>query len=210
MSQVMSSQQWDVLCKVEQYWFKKEDFPATSWLATKTGLDQVTVVEALSSPLVKQSLEARGIPLFSDLEEDLNPRQIACINLVLNVADRRTLSMKLQALGIPASTYYAWKKQKPFSDALKKQGERLFGDTQAEVHVALTKQAIDGDINAIKLYNQMSGRFDSAKSVEKMNVQFVMMKLLEVIQKHVRDPEALKAIAGEFGALMSDGQKELE
>ncbi len=210
MSEVLSSESYSILCYVEDRWFQKEQFPAVSEIAKKTGIDQVKVVEQLSSPLLKRSLEARGIPLFADLDDILSPQQIACINLLLNVSDSRTQGEKLKALGIKPATFYGWKRQKKFMDAFRRQGERLFGDTQAQVHYALAKSAMNGDINAIKYYNQVSGRYDSSKTVELMNVKFLMQKMLETIQRHVTDPAQLQAIAQEFEALMTgSGQREI-
>lgn len=211
MGQIMSQDQWKILCLIEDQWMRKEKFPAVNWLATKTGIDQVKVVECLSNPLLQQSLEARGIPMFSDLEETLKPQQIAIINLLLNPADRRSQTAKLQALGINPSTFYGWKRQKVFQEALRTQGERLFGDTQAEVHLALTKQAIAGDMNAIKYYNEMSGRYNPRQTDEKLNVQMVILRLYETIQKHIQDPDVLTAIANDFSEVFASNKpKELE
>lgn len=199
---ILKPAEWDVLVCIEDLWLRKEQIPAVTAIATKTGLDQVAVVDALSNPLLQKSLEARGIPTYTDLDDSLNAKQIACINLIMNVSDRRSEAAKLRALGIPPATFYGWKRQKPFSDALRTQGEKLFGDTQSQVHVALAKAAMDGDVNAIKYYNQVSGRFDTARTVEQLNVKFVMQKLLETIQTHVHDPVVLMAIAEDFATLI--------
>lgn len=210
MSEVMTSEAYAILCYVEDRWFQKELFPAVSEISKKTGIDQVKVVESLSSPLLKQSLESRGIPLFADLDDVLSPKQIALINLLLNVSDTRSESQKVAALGIKPATFYGWKRQKKFREAYNKMAERLFGDTQPQVHAALAKLAISGDLNAIKYFNQMSGRYDSSKTIEAINVRFVMQKLIEVIQTHVKDPVALEAISQEFASLLEiSTQKEI-
>lgn len=202
MTHVMSADQWQVLCEVEKHWLKKNELLDLTKLAAKLHLNPVELVEALSSPLLKQSFEARGIPLYTDTDQDLTPVQVACINLILNVADRRTLKDKLNSLGVKPSTYYGWKKQKHFADVLRDQGEKLFGNNQAEVHAALTKAALEGDTNAIKYWNQLSGRFDPSKTVEGVNVRYVMQALLEVIQTHVHDEDTLRAISDGFMAVL--------
>lgn len=203
---ILSDDEWRILTYIEDQWLRKELFPSLAEIARKTHIDQVKVVDALSSDLMKKSLEARGIPLFNDMD-NLTEKQIVAINLVLNPSDHRSVSAKLKAIGVSPQTYNGWKRQKVFMEALRNQGERLFGQTQPEIHAALIKQALAGDTNAIKYYNQMSGRFDSSKSVESMNVQFVMAKLLETIQRHVKDPAALSAIAEEFSGLLGQSNQ---
>lgn len=198
---VLTEDEYRILTYIEDQWLRKELFPSLAEIARKTHIDQVKVVDALSSDLFKKSLDALGIPQFTDIE-GLTEKQIVAINLVLNPSDNRSVAAKLRAIGVSPVTYNGWKRQKHFMEAMRNQGEKLFGQTQPEVHAALVKQALQGDMQAIKYYNQMSGRFDSSRTVEHMNVQLVMTKLLETIQKHVKDPVALSAIAEEFSGLL--------
>lgn len=203
MSQLLSIEQWNVLNFVDEHHFKTGQFPPLSLIARKTKVDQVTIVECLSSPLVQKSLEARGIQWDIVDDDRLTPRQLACIQLLLNVTDPRSIKEKLESLGISQSTYYGWKKQPYFMTAYRQASENLYGESLPEVHRSLIQNAVHGDFQSQKLMLAISGRWDSSKSVEGMNVQFVLMRVLEVIQKHVRDKDALEAIAGEFELLMN-------
>lgn len=200
----MNRQDWDILCYVEEHWTLKEEFPTPSLISQKTGYPQELVVESLFKDVVKKAMGNRGIAAVSSHDDRLTPEQIACINTLLNVSDQRTLGQKLSALGIHPSTYKGWKKQRHFMEAMRAEGEKLFGETMPEVHTSLMNKALEGDVNALKLYYAMAGRWDDKRSVESLNIRFVMLKLLEVIQKHVQDKNTLEAIASEFDGLLSD------
>lgn len=204
---ILNEDEYRILTYIEDQWLRKELFPSLAEIARKTHIDQVKVVDALSSDLMKRALEVRGIPLFDDMDQ-LSEKQIVAINLVLNPSDQRSIAMKLKAIGVSPQTYAGWKRQKVFMEALRNQGEKLFGQTQPEIHASLIKQALQGDIQAIKYYNQMSGRFDSAKSVQDVNIHFVMTALLEVIQRNVKDPQALENIANEFQGILNVGSNQ--
>lgn len=208
MTQLMNQDEWAVLCYIEERWLRKQIFPEVAEISRKSGVDQVKVVEALSNPLVQQSLEVRGIPLVV-ADNNLKANQVACINLLLNFSDRRTQSAKLKALGINPSTFQGWKRQAPFAEAYRAAAERLFGEAMPDIHLATIDRARDGDMAAIKQVYAMQGYWDDHKSVETMNIRFVMVRLLETIQKHVKDPVALQAIATEFEGLVSSNGKEL-
>jgi len=206
MATLMTKDEWDILQYVDEVWSTKSTFPAVSKISNLLGIDQIKVIDALSNPVVQKSLEARGIPL-ADMDDRLSPEQVAAINLILNVSDKRSTPMKLKALGINPRTYQGWRKQRYFSEAMRKRGEELFGETMPEVHKALMDKALEGDPASLKLYYAMAGRWDSSKSVESMNIQFVMVKLLEIIQENVKDPIALQNIASQFEGLLTNEKR---
>lgn len=210
MSKLMSKEEWEVLNFIEERYMKRSKFPMVSTISKETKIDQVTVVKCLSSPLVQQSLTARGIP-WQFLDEDrLTPQQIACLQMVLNVTDTRTIKQKLESLGINVSTYHGWKKQPHFMEAYRDLSEKLYGESLPEVHQALIKKAIEGDHQAQKLMLAIAGRWDDKKSVESLNVRFVLIKVLEVIQRHVHDKDTLESIAREFEVILSPDQTQAQ
>ena len=66
-----------------------------------------------------------------------------------------------------------------------------------EAHLALMDSVASGDVAAIKLYYEMTGRW-SSKTVGDMNIEFVLMRILEILQQHIRDPELLERIGNDF------------
>lgn len=177
-------------------------FPSLRAISTHTEVPQVRISEILRNPLVQQSLEARGIQWEPVKKDRLTAEQIACIHKLLDISDTRSLKERLADVGVTYAKYYGWKKQPYFMEAYREAAEKLYGEALPEVHRSVIQEAVNGSFPHQKLMLAISGRWDEKKSVEQMNIQFVLMKVLEIIQIHVSDPEKLEAIAQEFEALI--------
>lgn len=140
-------------------------------------------------------LQAKGYALAS--RDYLTPEQLAVANSILNLADKRSITKKLQDFGVSAAKYGNWKKNPSFNSYLRERSEQLLGDSIADVHLALIDSATSGDVQAIKLLYEITGRH-TQNSKQEVNVQMMLVGVLEAVQKHVRDPEILKAIASEI------------
>lgn len=199
-----------MICFAEQYWRSNKCFPSFGEFASEFGLTQHEAMGELKDEIVRKHLTARGIDWNADTptETSANSRrtgrakrlsdiQIAAVSTILNPADRRSVNAKLESLGIPSSTYQGWKKSKLFMAYLTQQGEELFGENMPEVHNALTMRAIEGDTRAIKQLYEVSGRYRPGQSDNVANVKMMVIRLVEVIQRHVHDPQVLAAIAKE-------------
>ena len=91
-------------------------------------------------------------------------------------------------------------------EAYREASEALYGEALPEVHRSVIQEAVNGSFVHQKLMLAISGRWDEKKQAEQMNVKIVLMKVLEIIQTHVSDPETLQAIAGEFETILSPEQ----
>lgn len=203
MSKLMSKDEWDVLCAVEEHHMRRGKFPSIRTITNKTQVSQGRISEILKNPVFQTALENRGIewrPVSSDL---LSPDQIATIQVLLDVSDRRTIKDKLKALGVAPSKYYGWKKQPKFIEAYREASEALYGESLPEVHRSVIQEAVNGSYQHQKLMLAISGRWDEKRQNEQLNVRYILMKVLEIIQVHVSDPEKLQAIAGEFETLLN-------
>ncbi len=204
---LLKDNEWDVICFIEQFHSRESKFPPLSKIVEFTGFEQVDIVNILNAPIVKEALDNRGIEWRVIKNNYLSPRQIACIETLLNITDERSITKKLQSLGIAFSTYNNWKKKPEFMDAYRQAARDLYGKSIPELHRTVIKRAVDGDPYMMKTALAISGEWDDKRSVEAMNVQFVLMKVLEVIQKYVQDPVALNNIANEFDLVLNPGSK---
>lgn len=203
MTHLIQKDEWEVIVYVDQYYMRYGKFPTLRDIANKTGLEPVQVSEALKNPTVQKSLENRGIdwrPVSSDI---LTGEQIATIQVLLDISDKRTIGDKLKSLGISRSKYQGWKKNKAFMEAYREAGEKLYGESLPQVHQSIIAEAVSGSFPHQKLMLAVSGRWDEKKRDEEMNVRYVLMKVLEIIQTHVSDAETLQAIAGEFEGILN-------
>jgi len=188
-----------VLTFFEQCWFLENRVPTINQTIKETGLANDTVRKVLASAGFQEACENRGInvPLEGKL---LNPLQLALANTLLDFGDLATPGQKLKRLGISPRQYSAWLKQKAFKDYLSKRSEELFSDAMPEAHAALTRNIQNGDLASIKLFYEISGRW-SSKTAGEVNIEFLMMKILDILYRHIPDPEVLKAVAEELGQI---------
>lgn len=203
MSKLLSKEEWDVLCYIDQHHMRKGAFPSLRTISRETNVAQVTVSEALKNPIIQKSLTERGIDWAPVSSNVLSGEQIATIQTILDITDKRSISEKLKSLGVHPNKYYGWKKQKNFMEAYREASEALYGESLPEVHRSVIQEAVNGSYNHQKLMLAISGRWDEKKQDEQMNVRYVLMKVLEIIQTHVSDAETLNAIAGEFETILN-------
>ena len=149
---------------------------------------------------ILQGLALRGINIDPASRDALTPEQIACAQVVLDFSDARPIKKKLTDLGISTQKYNNYLRMPAFQDYLKQRAELLLGDTMHVAHTALLQKVEKGDVNAIKLYYEVTGRHTPSQP-NQINVDTVLITVLEAIQRHVKDPLILRAIANEIGAI---------
>lgn len=189
---------------IEQHWATHHAFPSLTIIAKSLAIDYEDVQIALKTPTIRKMLENRGIEQKS-IENQLSPAQVSAARAYLNVFDRRPIQEKLRDLGINPSTFWGWMRGKAFKNFLMEQSEMLFEDGMPIAHRELLSKVAVGDIHAIKLFYEVSGRYTGAQSVEIQNMQLLMSRLLEAIQMEVGDQETIARIAERFQTLAAGG-----
>jgi hypothetical protein len=203
----LSNDQRDFINFIEHWWFSHSDInskmPTNQNLRDALNWDSAKVGKFLKDPVVNKALENRGITL-ADITL-LLPEQLAVANSILDFSDNRSQKKKLEELGVTTQRYQGWLKQERFQRYLKQRAEALLGETQHEAHTSLLRNVQRGDLNSIKLYYEMTGRW-SSKTVGDLNIEFILVKVVEAVQKHVKDPVAIQAIATELSGLIGTNQ----
>jgi hypothetical protein len=194
----LSEDDWAVLNYIEQMYHIDGATPRPSSIATVLNLPIEKVEKIIHDQLVVDSLVGRGI--LQDSNGFLSTDQLAGMAIFFDTKDGRSLKKKLADAGISTLQWNAWKNDPIFASALRNRAEKSLENNLAETEVALMDSAHRGDISAIKLHLELTGRW-SSKTVGELNVEFLMIKILECIQRHVTDPEQLMAIAEELSAL---------
>jgi hypothetical protein len=140
-------------------------------------------------------LEAKGYPIQK--KDYLTPEQLAVANSILNLADKRSLTKKLQDFGVSPAKFGNWRKNESFNNYLRERSERILNDSISDVNMALIQAAQSGDMQAIKLFYEITGRHTQS-SKQEVNVQMMLVGVIEAVQKYVTDPTILQAIAAEI------------
>lgn len=199
----MTSDEWDTVCFIEQHFEKHDAFPRLRTIAQGVGITQVRASELMNSPVVQKALDNRGIEWRPVDPELLSAEQLALIQVLLDISDKRTIKEKLRGLGISYVKYHNWRKHPKFQEAYTKAGEALYGASLPQVHQSVIAEATSGSFPHQKLVLAMTGRWDEKKNSEQLNVRYILMKVLEIIQTHVDDADTLTKIAGEFETILN-------
>ena len=168
--------------KATKLWFDLDDS-----LQTKAAKRDLTPSEALP------------------VEYPLSAEQLAAANLLLDFSDNRSQAAKLKAIGVSTQRYTAWLRQPAFSGYLRERAEGLINNSQHEAHTSLLRAVQNGRMDAIKYYNEVTGRYNP-KDQEAINLTAILVKVVEILQIHVKEPEVLRAVAKELGELLPSDQ----
>jgi hypothetical protein len=132
------------------------------------------------------------------LEQDFNgylePQQFLIAQMFLNTSDRRSIRQKLKEANVSVSTWNNWNKQPTFRNYIRKEATRRFGDADISADLELVKHVEDGNLEGIKYYNQMSGRYSTPEAV---NVSRVLALMMEILVQYVT-ADVLTKIAKEL------------
>lgn len=205
----LSEAQVSAIAFIEQCWFTKHSLPTNERISKVADVNVSTVMKWWQDEGFRKALLMRGIDLRSEEDSEvLTIQQVAIVDMMLNFHDKRTNREKLEAAGVSSQQYHAWLKQPAFQAYVRKLGEKIFGAVDHEAYMSLIKQFQTGDTSALKLFFEMRGLYTPKQQQTIFNVDLVVVRLLEVIQKHVRDPELLEAIATDFEAIMEPKKPE--
>jgi hypothetical protein len=197
----LSAEEVDLVNFAEEYYHEKGEFPPIQTLSTQLLLTPQRITDHLNKPKVKDALERRGLPRTSSPSNRLTGEQMAAISLVLDFSDPRPLKTKLSALGLSVTKWNAWQKSPRFRNYLNERAEELLIANKHTVLTGLTSSAASGDVSAIKLYLELTGRYNP-KSQSEMHLQKIIETLLSVLQRRI-DPILLSQIQEDFDAVMS-------
>lgn len=179
---------------IEYYWNQMNRAPSMERLKTEfQQMSEAAIKASLKIALLK--LQAKGYGILT--RTYLSPEQIAVANSMCNMADRRSNKKKLDDFGISPATYANWCKDPTYANYIREQTEKLLGNSIGMVHLALIEAATQGDVSAMKLFYEITGRHTQGQQ-QTINVQQALVQVIESVQKHVHDPKLLQAIANDI------------
>lgn len=203
-SATLSEKHYRLMTFLEQRYLTTGMIP-TSEVCVESGVCAASFyLNAFKSTKFVDALAARGISIRGiGKDQDhgiLTEEQLVAANVMLDLRDNRSQRKKLGDLNIPTARWEGWLRDTAFQNYLRQRAENLLGDNLHESHLALVDRVRSGDVSAIKYFNEITGRF-VPRSDEKVDVNAILMQVLEVLQKHVKDPDTLVAVAEDLLAL---------
>lgn len=176
----------------ELQWHLRHTVPTIEEVAKQINQTQVSVNYYLQRKQVVKALDDRGIPWRQHSQENLTATQVAAAVTMMNFADTRSNEDKLDQLGINPTTYYAWLNDPQFKNLVENLAEQNLNNIRPTAIGELTKKINAGDWNAVKYYLDVTG---AVQSSDAPNTEYLLQVFVEIIQKHVKDPKTIVAIA---------------
>lgn len=197
----LSPQQIQVISWIEQFYLQEGDFPREASL--KARFPDFSLTQSLAHETFRVALHNRGIKIPGDnrLPKELSPEQVAAIACVLNFEDKRSVGMKLKSLGLTTAMWYGWLQNPVFKDYLIDVSSRSFEASLPTVQKGLLTAAEKGSVDAVKFFYEITGRH-SQDSATVNNLKLTIAKLIEAVQRNVKDPQILGSISRDFEYIM--------
>lgn len=177
----------------------KKQLPDIKKIAEVCRRTERAVSRVVASDEFKAALRERGINWVS--RGGISPEQAYAVGILTNPSDKRDMAAKLKSIGISYQTYRSWLKEPVFKSYLHQIGEDMLGEHMADVHTAVARNAVDGNMKAIELYYGLTGRFDPGKQ-QVQDLQRMVSLLLEAIFRHVQDVNILTRINADFDKIL--------
>lgn len=178
---------------IEEFWHTRRRFPSDSELVEQFRFTEHQLLKFKNAKIVYNALERRGIRQPD--RHHLSPQQIAAITLLTNFSDSRSVEAKMAAIDVTAEQLNGWYRDPEFQNQLQVRSDESMDFFSAEATASLQRQIKKGNFQAIKFYFEITGR---AQTPELLNLQQTVIRLVEVVQKHVKDPATLQAIANDL------------
>lgn len=181
------------------------------------GYSDETYSELLKDVGVIRALIDRGVPAKhltlqtnKDLKSPLTAKQIMAAASLMNLVDTRTVKKKLQDIGVSSTEYAAWLRDPVFREYMQGMGENLIGDNQHEAMLALMDKVTAGDMKAITLYLELTGRYVPANAQNTGpavgDFQQFIVRVIEIIVDEVDDQDTAMRIADRLKATVMGNQ----
>lgn len=196
-----SAQQIEFIVAVEKCWWESGALPTDEKLEELLRTNISTIRKYWQNDNVRGALMHRGVDLNPHATGLLTLQQMDLANVLLNYHDTSSLREKLNRVGVTSQQYHAWMRQQAFRDYVTKRAESMFKGSDHEAYQALTNAMRGGDMKATQMFFEMRGIYNPRVSVEVLNVQGVLVKMVEIISRHVRDPLTLQNIARDLEEL---------
>lgn len=181
---------------VEQEYYLSGAIPDHDRIARGLGRTKQKVVDAMMRTENLDALRKRGIEYYSD-DYALTPEQLAVANTLLDMTDGRSQKKKLTDLNVSSRVYQAWLRTPAFQNYMRQRAESALNDNMHEAHLALLDSVRRGDTPALKLYYDVTGRH-SEKNTNAVDVATILVRIIEILSRHITDPALLNVIAGEL------------
>lgn len=199
----LSNDMIDVLTFIEQMYWEEGSIPTDERVAEQTGIRLETLRDYWKRDEFRIALTSRGVDFVNLL--DPNPRaltmqQLMVANAIMSIHDKRSMREKCKQLNISVQQVNAWMRQPAFQEHLRKRAEALYNGAEPIAYAEMVKAIEGGSESMIKFFFEMKGIYNP-RVVHEVNITSVLIRVVEIVGKHVRDPAIMQAIGEEIESL---------
>lgn len=187
----------------EHLYADSDGLPDPEEVSKLSGVPLVMVIGITKTVKFKALMERRGIRWTSNTAvlSQLTSEQIIGINVVLTPDTRKSVEKRLKDAGLDYSQWRNWMKDPKFRKTVDQLSEKYLNENMVLAHRALVDKAVGGNVPALRLFYEVSGRY-SQNNQEQSNLVQIIQMLLEVLTRRVSDPVILRDINQDFSAIL--------
>jgi hypothetical protein len=204
----LTERQAEVLTYIEQEHGLHGSIPTVDKIAEIFGNSKSTIKKWMESPEFDFILKRKGI-IRTVPKGVLTAPQMMMVTMLLNISDRRSEREKCEEAGITVAQLAAWRRDPSFISYLQSRAEAMFKDSDDVAYLNVLRNMQGGDLGAAKFYFEMTGKYQPSMRHD-VNIDSIAMRLIEILQIHVKDPAVLEAIANDFESLFTTGSSQQE
>lgn len=182
-----------VEAKLLWLWEMHGRLPTVAYMANYAHMTENDVKMALADAVTIANLRARGAipPDADDWEQATGERvvlagkQVDAVRRILQRVDPdddKSMRQALQEVDVTVPEWNGWMRDPLFASFVRDSGARLFGDHAHAVDIALLRQAVSGDVGAIKLVLEVTGRLKKDGGVD---TGMLLARVIEVLVRHL-------------------------
>ena len=199
MTETLTDAELDLVFFIERFAATNGQAPTDAEIKRRfRNIDDDFLIGFKRNPLVQKSFKARGI-VYPAMADKLTDRQMHAVAAMLDPYDRRSDEKKLRDIGIGTREWAMWLMDDEFASYVNDRAERLLVNTTFEAHKGVIKGARNGNIAAVKAHYEITGRYRPNEE-QQIDVRKILHTFIEIIQKYVKDPVMLHAIAMDLSA----------
>lgn len=161
--------------------------------------DVLQIAGIMETPAFKTGVQRRGVPWKR--RKGLDTRQMLALQAVMSSGGKESLNQRLKKIGVARTTWDAWMKDGQFASYVTAMGNDALTEAIPVMKTSLVNLATSGDLNAIRFALEVTGEYNPANQAV-IEVRTVLAQVVEIISKHVTDPEALTRIGFELSGLV--------
>jgi len=192
----------DVLTYIEVYYYENKKLPEVHVLHEhfKSHPDRPNFLKGWNGVLddISNSLQNRGIKPYNTVENYIDPKFAWATSLIVNHLDKRTIPAKLKEAGLSTKEWQALLRRKRHFEYFQSRLDEVFdNDVKNDAKLALAKSIQNGDLQAIKYYNELKNIYRPETQNALQMVSLVLTAVMEILAQNVTS-DVLNRVAAEI------------